>query len=82
MYVTTCIIFATILQVVHIDKVRLSNEQVAQLGVDVCRGLQYLHSINVMHRYGGEYLPTSSLLHVSYIYCLPPSLPPSTPPEI
>lgn len=29
---------------------RLSLEGICQVGTDICRGLQYLHSINIVHR--------------------------------
>ena len=38
------------LQLVHIEKVPLSSEDTATIGLGVCRGLQYLHSINILHR--------------------------------
>ena len=38
------------MQVLHIDKVQLTPAHIGQVGVDVCRGLQYLHSINILHR--------------------------------
>ena len=38
------------LQLIHVDKVPLPLEGVCSLGSDVCRGLQYLHSINILHR--------------------------------
>ncbi|CAI8048431.1 Probable serine/threonine-protein kinase SIS8 [Geodia barretti] len=37
-------------QLVHVDKTVLSESQIASLATDICRGLQYLHSINVLHR--------------------------------
>ena len=41
---------SSLLQVVHIDKVSLSSVDTATIGLGVCRGLQYLHSINILHR--------------------------------
>lgn len=35
---------------IYIDKTPLSVESMAQLLADVTRGLQYLHSINILHR--------------------------------
>ena len=37
-------------QVIHIDKVSLSTVDIATIGLGVSRGLQYLHSINILHR--------------------------------
>ncbi len=39
-----------LLQLLHVDKTSLSLDQVCSLGSDICRGLQYLHSINILHR--------------------------------
>ena len=38
------------LQLLHVDKVSLLPHTTQQLGMDICRGLQYLHSINIVHR--------------------------------
>lgn len=35
---------------VHIDQVSLSSEETATIGLGISRGLQYLHSINILHR--------------------------------
>lgn len=32
------------------DKIILAVVETCQVGCDVCRGLQYLHSINIVHR--------------------------------
>ena len=32
------------------DQVVLKLEEASSVGADVCRGLQYLHSINIVHR--------------------------------
>ena len=37
-------------QLLYIDKVSLDVEPISHLGIDICRGLQYLHSINILHR--------------------------------
>ena len=37
-------------QLIHIDKVPLSAVDIATIGLGVSRGLQYLHSINILHR--------------------------------
>ena len=37
-------------QVLHIDKVNLSLEGISHIAGGMCRGLQYLHSINIVHR--------------------------------
>jgi serine/threonine protein kinase len=37
-------------QLIHVDKRPLSVTETAQLATDICRGLQYLHSINILHR--------------------------------
>ena len=34
----------------YINKTTLTNEDIAKLGADISRGLQYLHSINILHR--------------------------------
>ena len=44
-------------QLVHVDKTVLSESQIASLATDICRGLQYLHSINVLHRLLLQHLP-------------------------
>ena len=32
------------------DKINLTVEETCGVGCDICRGLQYLHSINIVHR--------------------------------
>ena len=38
------------MQLVHIDKFRLSSNDIATIGLGICYGLQHLHSFNIMHR--------------------------------
>lgn len=48
MMVTMVVVFVP--QVLHIERVSMTVEGVCSIGSDVCRGLQYLHSINILHR--------------------------------
>ena len=38
------------MQLLHVDRASLSLEESCMVGGDICRGLQYLHSINIVHR--------------------------------
>ena len=61
------------LQLIHVDKARPSVTEIAQLATDICRGLQYLHSINVLHRYIHVWTHTTrtpqNLCTMYYIQC-------------
>ena len=45
-----CAFYYSFFQLVHVDKFHLSSEDIATIGLGICCGLQYLHSINIMHR--------------------------------
>ncbi len=50
MYNLSFLLILACVQFIHVDKTSLTVNQMCSLGSDVCRGLQYLHSINILHR--------------------------------
>ena len=58
-------------QLIHVDKRSLSVAETASLATDICRGLQYLHSINVLHRLYTSLLSTLSTSCVCVCVSIP-----------